>query len=278
MSTVKELLAAAAGLCAETAADAPLLLAHVLGRDRSWLYAWPEYPLDADRQKQYENLLQRRLNGEPLAYLTGKREFWSLELQVTPATLIPRPETELLVETALALHLEEAAKVLDLGAGSGAIALALASERPQWRITATDISDAALEVAAGNARRHELDNIRFIHSHWFESLDKDSRYNLILSNPPYVAENDPHLLEDGLPHEPVTALTAGIDGLDDLREIIQAAPEYLADCGWLIVEHGLDQAPRLQQLFDAAGFDDIRTIQDLAHRDRITLGCYSRSP
>ncbi|HID44886.1 MAG TPA: peptide chain release factor N(5)-glutamine methyltransferase [Chromatiaceae bacterium] len=278
MSSVKQLLSAAAELGTEAAADGPLLLAHVLGRDRSWLYAWPEYRLDANKQKQYKSLLQRRLSGEPLAYLTGHKEFWSLDLQVTPATLIPRPETELLVETALALHSQETAKVLDLGTGSGAIALALASERPQWQITATDISGAALEVATENARRHKLGNIQFLHSHWFDSLDTHRRYDLILSNPPYVAENDPHLLENGLPHEPVTALTAGTDGLDDLRRIIGAASDHLAPGGWLLVEHGLDQALPLQQLFEDAGFDNIKTVRDLEHRDRVTLGCYSRTP
>ncbi len=276
MNSIKQLLAATADLPSDVAADAPLLLAHVLGKDRSWLYAWPEQPLTSDHIAQFHALLQRRRAGEPLAYLTGQKEFWSLQLSVTPATLIPRPETELLVESALALPLRQAAQVLDLGTGSGAIALALATERPQWQLSATDISPEALEIASKNAANHRIDNIRFVHSHWFEQLDAHRTYDLIVSNPPYVAQGDPHLLEDGLPHEPAGALTSGPEGLDDLRIIIGNAPEFLLADGWLLVEHGMDQGSDVRQLFRQAGFTHIETRQDLAQRDRLTLGCYPR--
>ncbi len=277
MNSIQELLAAAAVLPADTAADAPLLLAHCLGKDRSWLYAWPEYRLDSAQLECYQSLLQRRRRGEPRAYLTGCKEFWSLQLRVTPDTLIPRPETELLVETALALPVKsKQPQVLDLGTGSGAIALALASERPRWRLTATDASRNALRLAQENAQRHCIDNIRFTCSHWFQELEAGVGYHFILSNPPYVAEDDPHLLEDGLPYEPIAALTAGADGLQDLRTIIHSAPSFLQPDGWLLVEHGMDQGAAMQQLFKKAGFRRIETRQDLQRRDRITLGCYSR--
>ena len=276
MNSIRELLAAATQLPADTAGDASLLLAHILGKDRSWLYAWPEYRLNREQLAHYQTLLRRRLLGEPLAYLTGHKEFWSLQLRVSPDTLIPRPETELLVETALALPVEATpAQVLDLGTGSGAIALALASERPRWQLTATDISKNALDLAAQNALRHGIHNICFVCSHWFQELDTDIRYHLVLSNPPYVVEDDPHLLENGLPYEPPAALTAGADGLRDLRSIIRTAPGFLQPDGWLLVEHGLDQGAAVRQLFRLAGFRRVETRQDLECRDRITLGCYS---
>ncbi len=275
MSTIKELLHDAANL--PQTADAALILAHVLNKDRSWLYAWPEHSLAPDQINQYEQLLQRRLQGEPLAYLTGCKEFWSLSLKVSQDTLIPRPETELLVETALELPLrDDKIHALDLGTGSGAIALVLASERPQWQLSATDISPKALQVAKENARTHGLQQIQFFLSHWFETLDTTQPFDLIVSNPPYVAEGDPHLQQDGLPHEPITALTAGDDGLNDLRTIIQHAPHYLQPQGWLIVEHGVDQGVAVQTLFRQAGFEQVSTRQDLERRDRISLGCYPR--
>jgi release factor glutamine methyltransferase len=275
VNSIAELLSEARETSRE---DAPLLLAQVLGKDRSWLFAWPEYQPDQAQLQQYRELLDRRSRGEPLAYLTGQKEFWSLELEVNPAVLIPRPETELLVEFALELNLPETARVLELGTGSGAIAIALAGEQPGWQITATDASKAALDMARKNAGRHHRRNLDFAHGNWYQALSRDQKYQLILSNPPYIREADPHLLQDGLPWEPATALTAGKDGLDDLRIIIEQAPEHLSPGGWLLVEHGFDQGPVLRQLFTQAGFTLIGTRQDLGGQDRLTLGCYPPCP
>ncbi len=212
--------------------DARLILAHVLERDPAWLFAWPEHELDEAQLARYRELLRRRGLGEPLAYLTGEKEFWSLPLKVTPATLVPRPETERLVELALNLsplppgddrgvrpspsppsgHDHGKVKALDLGTGSGAIALALARERPCWEITATDASPEALAVAEENARRLHLENVRFLQGDWYHALPAGARFHLVLSNPPYVAEGDPHLRGDGLPHEPGRALASGPRG------------------------------------------------------------------
>jgi release factor glutamine methyltransferase len=255
------------------ALEAQVLLAHVLQRPRSHLYAWPEQPLTADQQAQFLALLARRARGEPVAYLTGHREFWSLPLKVTPDTLIPRPETELLVECALELlGAGEGACVADLGTGSGAIAAAIASECPLARLIATDLSAAALAVAADNFQALGLTQIELRQGSWFAALHNEERCDLILSNPPYVAEGDPHLLRDGLPWEPATALSSGADGLDDIRRLIHAAPPYLQPEGWLIIEHGLDQAAAVRRLFEQAGYRETTTQQDLASRDRLTRG------
>ncbi len=275
MSTVAELLSEARQLSLE---DAPLLLAHVLGRNRSWLFAWPEHELTPAQQQRYLQLLERRRQGEPLAYLIGEKEFWSLVLEVSPAVLIPRPETELLVELALKLDLPKSIQVLELGTGSGAIAIALAKERPGWKITATDASGDALDIARRNAARHQASNLDFIQGHWYQPLPDDQKYQLILSNPPYVRTGDPHLLEDGLPWEPPQALTAGSDGLADLRIIIGEAPAHLLPDGWLLVEHGYDQGKAVRDLFDSAGFSRVATRQDLGGQDRVTLGCYPPRP
>jgi len=253
--------------------EAQVLLAHVLQCPRSHLYAWPEQHLSDDQQADFLTLIERRNQGEPVAYLTGHREFWSLPLRVTPDTLIPRPETELLVECALALLKQrETATVVDLGTGSGAIAAAIASEHPQARLVATDISAAALAVAESNFQTLQLHNIELRQGSWMASLKAGERYDLILSNPPYVAEGDPHLQQDGLPWEPVTALTSGPDGLGDIRQLIRGAPPHLKPNGWLIIEHGLDQGSTVRQLFSQVGYRAISTHQDLGLRDRLTKG------
>lgn len=252
--------------------DAEFLMAHVLAKPRSWLYAFSDAVLTPAQQQAFTAAVNRRLAGEPVAYITGARAFWSFDLQVTPDTLIPRPETELLVEWALSyLHPAQAADVLDLGCGSGAIALALASERPLVKVTAVDFSAPALAVAAVNARQLNLANVVFEHSDWFSALDA-RRFHLIVSNPPYIEQADPHLQDGDLRFEPRSALASGSDGLDALRRIVAEAPRHLLPGGGLLVEHGWRQGGPVRDLFARAGFHAIRTEQDLEQRDRVTLG------
>ncbi|MCO7461037.1 peptide chain release factor N(5)-glutamine methyltransferase [Stenotrophomonas maltophilia] len=254
--------------------EAELLLLHVLDRPRSWLFAHATDPLATADQAAFEALLARRVAGEPVAYLIGRRGFWTLDLEVDPATLIPRPETELLVELALErLPPERTLQLADLGTGSGAIALALASERPQAHVLATDASPGALAVAARNAARHELRNVRFAEGgyDWYAPL-QGARFDLIASNPPYIASDDPHLEQGDLRFEPATALSSGVDGLDDIRRIVDGGQAHLLPGGWLLIEHGWDQGAAIRALFEAAGFTDVQTVQDLEQRDRITLG------
>ncbi len=253
--------------------DAELLLAFVLEKNRTWLHAWPEKVLTPHQHASFLALLARRQAGEPVAYLTGTQGFWSLQLQVTPDTLIPRPETELLVEQALErIPVEASWQVADLGTGSGAIALALASERPACRFTATDISAASLDIARQNARQHNLDNIRFIKSHWFANLPAGQRYQMIVSNPPYIAEQDPHLAQGDVRFEPGTALASGPDGLDALRHLIEQAPRYLLPGGWLLLEHGFDQREAVLALMQAAGYADVADHPDLSDQPRLLVG------
>lgn len=254
--------------------EAELLLLHVLDRPRSWLFAHATDPLPAAELATFETLLARRAAGEPVAYLTGRRGFWTLDLEVDPATLIPRPETELLVELALdRLPLDRELQLADLGTGSGAIALALASERPRAQVLATDASPGALAVAARNAARHELHNVRFAAGghEWYAPL-QGARFDLIASNPPYIASDDPHLQQGDLRFEPSTALASGPDGLDDIRRIVDGGQAHLLPGGWLLIEHGWDQGEAIRALFEAARFADVQTVQDLERRDRITLG------
>lgn len=252
--------------------EAEQLLLHVIGRDRAWLFAHGDAPLvDADASA-FEALLSRRIAGEPVAYLTGHRGFWTLDLQVSPATLIPRPETERLVELALErLPADAPMRIADLGTGTGAIALSLAGERPQARVVATDVSEDALAVARANAMSNGIANVEFRHGSWWAPL-RAERFHLIASNPPYIADGDAHLAQGDLRFEPPTALSSGVDGLDAIREIVRGAPAFLLPGGWLLLEHGWDQGAAIRALMTATGFVDVATETDLEQRDRVTLG------
>lgn len=252
--------------------DAEVLLASCLGKPRSYLHTWPERSIDQRELECFGQLLRRRARGEPVAHLTGEREFWSLPLAVTPDTLIPRPETETLVEQALdKLPPDTPLRVADLGTGSGAIALAIATERPRCEIIATDISEPALTVARHNAERLGLDNVRFIAGDWCESLPA-GRFDVILSNPPYVAERDPHLDSGDVRFDPRQALVAGPEGMDALRLIARCANDHLHQGGWLIVEHGYDQGGKVMQLLQAEGYSEISIHNDGAGLSRVTMG------
>ncbi|SFQ16672.1 peptide chain release factor N(5)-glutamine methyltransferase [Pseudomonas borbori] len=251
--------------------DAELLLAHVLGKPRSYLHTWPEREVDAAQGARFVADLARRKAGEPVAHILGRQGFWSLELDVAAHTLIPRPDTELLVETVLELLPALPATVLDLGTGTGAIALALASERPAWRVTGVDRVPEAVALAERNRARLKLANARFCQSHWFAAL-AGQRYRLIVSNPPYIAAGDQHLGEGDLRFEPSSALVAGVDGLDDIRLIIEQAPAHLDAAGWLLLEHGFDQAVAVRGLLVARGFSAVQSRRDLGGHERISLG------
>ena len=251
--------------------DAELLLAQALGKSRSYLRTWPEREVEAAQQARFVADLARRRAGEPVAYILGQQGFWSLELEVAPHTLIPRPDTELLVETTLALLPATPAAVLDLGTGTGAIALALASERPAWRVTGVDRVPEAVALAERNRARLKLSNAAFVESHWFDAL-AGQRYRAIVSNPPYIAAADRHLDEGDVRFEPSSALVAGEDGLDDIRLIVAQAPDYLEAGGWLLLEHGFDQASAVRELLTARGFTAVESRRDLGGHERISLG------
>ncbi|MBW8809037.1 MAG: peptide chain release factor N(5)-glutamine methyltransferase [Lysobacter sp.] len=251
--------------------DAELLLCHLLGKPRSWLFAHGDDVLDAQAAAAFAALIERRATGEPVAYLTGRRGFWRFDLQVSEATLIPRPETELLVELALdRLPGSGVRRVADLGTGSGAIALALACERPGARVIAVDVSPAALEIARGNALELDLHNIEFRQGDWLAPLAGES-FDLIASNPPYIETDDPHLAQGDLRYEPASALASGADGLDAIRIIAREAPAHLHAGGWLLIEHGWKQGDTVRALLTAAGLIDAATQRDWEDRDRVTL-------
>lgn len=253
--------------------DAQMLLLMVAGRDphdRAWLATHGDAPLSTEASVLLEGLVERRRRGEPMAYLRGEQEFFGLSLQVDARVLVPRPDTETLVEWALSLSaaLPAAARVADLGTGSGAIALALLSRQPRWQVTATDASAAALAVAQDNARRLALP-LRLIQGTWFEPLEGEC-FDLLVSNPPYIAEGDPHL--PALRHEPGSALTSGPDGLDDIRQLVAQSPLHLAPGGWLLLEHGHDQAGAVRALLEDTGFEQVSSRNDIAGIARCSGG------
>jgi release factor glutamine methyltransferase len=251
--------------------EGEILLGHCLQKSRTWLYAWPEADVAPACEEQFAELLSERARGVPVAYLTGRREFWSMELAVNEHTLIPRPETETLVQWALDLDLPAQSTVLDLGTGSGAIALALARERPTWRVTAVDTSREALAVARENGRRFGLDSVRLLQSDWFGAL-MNEHFDLIVSNPPYVAEGDPHLAVGDLHFEPTSALVAAQSGLADLARIVTGAIRHLVHGGWLLLEHGSEQGEPVRQMLEEARFAGVATRSDLAGLDRVSGG------
>ena len=265
--------AASATLDVETGRlDAEVLLASLLNKNRSHLHAWPEKILPQETCKQFLQLVQRRAAGEPVAYLTGRREFWSLPLGISPDTLIPRPETETLVALALEkIPADARFRIADLGTGSGAIALALAHERPRCRILATDISARALVVAAGNARKLGIENVSFIHGNWCDPL-AHARFDLILGNPPYIEDHDAHLDQGDVRFEPRSALAAGADGMHDLQRIIACAYPCLREGGWLLLEHGYNQAQRVKNQLGEHGYRETSCHSDEAGLDRVCMG------
>jgi release factor glutamine methyltransferase len=268
-----ERLAAALALDkADARLEVQYLLQHALHKPRAWLLAHQEQVPDESGLATYAKWLQRRLQGEPVAYIIGKREFFGLKFRVTPATLIPRPETELLVELALQyIAGQSPCRVLDLGTGSGAIALAIAHARPDVEVTASDASPEALAVARENARLQGAGNVQFVQGDWFDGVAAQ-RFDLVVSNPPYVAADDPHLHQGDLPFEPLSALVAGTDGLDDIRRIVSRAPDYLQPGGWLLLEHGYDQAVQVRRLLQQAGLGEVFSACDLAVIERVSGG------
>lgn len=258
--------------CPEARREASLLLAHVLGVSATWLVAHANDPVDASHAAAFHALLERRVLGEPIAYLTGTRGFHALALHVTPAVLIPRPETELLVDLALQrIPADAACYVADLGTGSGAIALAIAKARPHVNLLATDASPEALAVARKNARHLALTNVDFRQGDWCAALG-DQRFDLIVSNPPYIADADPHLREGDLRFEPPGALASGRDGLDAIRAIVRDARSHVNDGGWLLLEHGFEQGAAVRALLSAQGYADVFTEPDLEGRERVSGG------
>ncbi len=252
--------------------DAEVLLCHLLKKNRSHLIAWPEKIVTAIQQQAFNTLLTRRMGGEPIAYIVGRREFWSLDLQVTSATLIPRPETEQLVELALARIPDNVTwHIADLGTGSGAIALAIASERPRCQLYAVDISADALAVAEQNAKRLSIHNVTFLQGSWLTPLIKQ-RLDMVVSNPPYIKEGDSHLKRGDLRFEPVSALSSGADGLDDIRILIDSSHRQLPPNGWLLIEHGYHQSAEVLEIMRQHEYRGVKGYVDYSGNDRIACG------
>lgn len=255
--------------------DAQLLLAHVLEVSTSYFYTWPDKMVESANIERFDVLLARRERGEPIAYLLGHQAFWSVDLEVAPCTLIPRADTERLVEVALSvLDINRANRILDLGTGTGAIALALAAELPNANVVGVDLIEDAVALAKRNASRNRISNVRFVQSSWFDALGTSESFDLIVSNPPYIDSNDEHLSQGDVRFEPKSALVAEKQGMADIEHIIQQAPDYMAPNAYLVFEHGYDQALAVQQRLREAGFVSIESFQDLGGNDRVTIGQY----
>lgn len=251
--------------------DAEVLLCHVLGVDRAWLYTWGDRDAEPDAVARFEALVAAREDGRPVAHLTGEREFWGLSLATSPSTLIPRPDTETLVEAALALASEAPGRLLDLGTGTGAVALAFASERPSWAVVGVDLRPEAVALARHNATRLGIGNADFRDSDWFAALGGE-HFELIVANPPYLADDDPHLGQGDVRFEPRSALVAAEGGLADLYHLVEAARAHLPPGGWLLLEHGATQGPAVREALGAAGYTGVASRADLAGHERISLG------
>lgn len=251
--------------------DAEVLLCHALGVERSWLYTWGDRDAELFDRARYEALVAARAVGQPIAYLVGEREFWGLRLVTTPVTLIPRPDTETLVEAALARATGEGGRMLDLGTGTGAIALAFATERPGWRVVGVDREPAAVALAAENAARLKVDNACFRVSDWFSELSGE-RFDLVVSNPPYLADDDPHLGQGDVRYEPRSALVAAEAGLADLQRLVREAGAHLKPAGWLLLEHGVTQGDDVRRIMCAQGYAEVATLEDLGRRERVSVG------
>ena len=250
--------------------DAEILLGYALDKNRTWLYTHSDYALSDAELIKINALLAKRIAGQPIAHLVGERDFWSLTLEVNASTLIPRPDTATLVEWALELPLLANARVLDLGTGTGAIALALASEQPSWQVIGVDKSDDAVQLALNNAQKNQLQQVEFKSSDWFEQVA--GSFDLIVSNPPYIDGQDPHLQQGDVRFEPMSALVAEQQGLADIVHIIDQAPHYLRDQAWLLIEHGYQQAEQVRELLKAKGFQQVETREDLGGQPRISGG------
>jgi release factor glutamine methyltransferase len=265
-----------AGVSDSPRLDVELLLTYILQKDRTYLFTWPEKELTAEQEKTFNDFFSRRLMGEPVAHITGQREFWSLPLLVNNSTLIPRPDTELLVEATSGLFAEDEENqtrcLLDLGTGTGAIVLALATEKPAWQCVGVDKELAAVELAEKNRIQLNLGNVEIRQSDWFSALADQAPFDIIVSNPPYIDPDDEHLQEGDVRFEPLSALIADNHGLADLEFIISHAPHYLTANGWLLVEHGYDQGEAVRNLFTLNYFDNINTFRDFGRNERVTIG------
>lgn len=256
--------------------DAAVLLCHALDKPRSFLLTWPDKLLDAEQLTQFASLLERRLGGEPVAYIVGEREFWSLPLDVAPSTLIPRPDTERLVEIALDKASDSEGDILDLGTGTGAIALALASELPNRRVWGVDLKEDARQLASSNAKKLNILNCEFRSGSWFDPIESGTQFALIVSNPPYIEKSDPHLSQGDVRFEPLSALVAEDNGLADIKYISEVAQSYLQPGGWLMFEHGYDQGIAVRDLLASLGYDQVETFKDYGNNDRVTIGLWPK--